>query len=168
MHGSLFSPTVWQIIYRGVLIPIFEDALRDEADNPKLTGVQITTDFQFVPLTSSVDVARPTATSGRSSTALPLASVSSSRSQAGSVSGPTRKSEPGASADHDHASWIRTTCHAAQSSFVDLFAHFHPVVHFLLPDVLALVGTCILQVRKTRKNILHLLCWLCVFIFSLV
>lgn len=154
MHGSLFSPTVWQIIYRGVLIPIFEDALRDEADNPKLTGVQITTDFQFVPLTSSIDVARPAAFSGRSSTALPLTSASSSRSHSGSLSGPARKGEPAASVDHDHASWIRTTCHAALSSLVDLFAHFHPVVHFLLSDVLALVGNCILQVRKTCHKIL--------------
>jgi len=41
--------------------------------------------------------------------------------------------------------WLQSTCFTALSSLVDLYARFQRSVHFLLPDVLRLLHSCICQ-----------------------
>ena len=144
-HGALFNATVWQIIYRGVLIPIFEDALRDEGEpsssssSAKPAGHrQVTNDFQLYSV------------GGADAQSSARAPNQQSQSQSQSQSQPQRRLSVGgdatASGDGENSSWIRTTCHAALSSLIDLFANYHATVRFLLPDLLGLVSNCIFQV----------------------
>jgi hypothetical protein len=142
MHGCLFSPSVWQIIFRGVLIPIFEDTLRDDSDNSKLGNFQVTPDFLLL---NGAESSKGTERSSKAPAVGSSGSVVTSSSQ--------RKSDVPEQQDH---AWIRTTCLSAMSSLVDLFAHFYGVVNFLLPDVISLLSSCILQVILLKfSSLLH-------------
>jgi hypothetical protein len=134
-HGSLFSPSVWQIVFRGVLFPIFEDARRDE-DGGSIQSQSSSSSPSTSNFVGKLSNSASSVLSGASSSptvALPGAQVRKLSSSSGH-------------GDHPDNDWVRTTCHAAMSTLIDLFAHFHSVVSFLLSDLLDLISSCIIQV----------------------
>jgi hypothetical protein len=150
-YGTQFGPTVWQIIYRAVLFPIFEDVRRDESlTRPAPVSPVALVDGSLATLSSlpPLDLQRR-----RSST--PLVSNDGKPAPPPGPPPPQRKPlpPPGApgsgalemgAADVDQA-WLRTSCHAALSSVIELFAVYYDTVAFMLPEVLNLVCSCLLQ-----------------------
>ena len=121
--GLGFSRPLWELIFKGVLFPIFDDVSH-------LDAPQADTGADGAP------PALPERKGRRGK------SGKKSGGGGGSSSGGGKK---GGRARSETGTWLSTTCLAALGTLVDLFAQFFETLSFLLPDVLALLERCIDQ-----------------------
>ncbi len=150
---------VWQIIYRAVLFPIFEDVRRDEA--AELAAAAKSAGLVAEPLEASVMSTLPPLGAPRrsinpappqQSTQPAVQTAKPNQPPPPSTPPPSHRSSSSVSmspgGDEGSDAWLRTTCHAALSSLIELFSHSYSTVNFMLPEVLNLVCSCVMQVMR--------------------
>ncbi len=175
-HGHLFSLQTWRLIFRGVLFPIFDDVRhvvvtrRPQQNTTSTAGAAA----------AVAAVGNTTATGDAPPPPLPPRPQTPSRPKANSAAGPapfTPGGPPGGKVvrkgtvnafvtsdddDDPYAAfeddWLSTTCLAALSTLVELFVRFHRTIHSLLPDLLALIDSCIDQPSEDLARI-GIKCW---------
>lgn len=153
---------MWQIIYRAVLFPIFEDVRRDEAAELAAAGKSVAEPLEASVMSTLPPLgaprrsinpaipqqsAQPTVQTAKPSQPPPPSTPPPSHRASSSVS-----MSPGG--DDGSDAWLRTTCHAALSSLIELFSHSYATVNFMLPEVLNLVCSCVMQVLRSSRHFL--------------
>ena len=129
--GTLFSPTFWDVTFRGVLFPIFDD-LKWSSQRWLQSDLSLNLDDEAAAAAvESAPVSRPQS---------PLADGTASQA-------PSSLVQAGAGQESlvDPTEWINTTCVLALRSIVDLFSHYFERLVDLLDAMLGLLTTCTLQ-----------------------
>jgi hypothetical protein len=118
-YGTMFTPSLWNLVFKGVILPIFigvrvianEKSPVNEVPLSTVTGsLQQPANMRHLDIMANIRIL----------------SLSLSLTQQDNV-------------------WIATTCLNATQSLVDLLSHFFNKISFLLDEVLSLLASFVLQ-----------------------
>lgn len=184
-YGAGFSKGMWELMFRGVLLPMFDDvtALGRETEGDDVASALAAT----AAAAAAGERAPEAGGAGGAAVAAGEAPEQAGggggggvghdgsrrrrslpgevghRVEPGVVEGPAGRRYRSGSVRLDDQSWLKTTCMAAMGSLVGLFTQFYEQVFFLLPEVLALLEASIDQEieglarigTKSMQRLLH-------------
>ena len=150
-YGPSFAPSLWALVYSGVLLPIFDDVRHVSEEGTGGAGAGGSRDLEASERPMAFSMAEFT-----SGTAVPVPSVmlDADSPWGGSRAAPSpsggRRRPPvspaaAAAAGSEEHEWLRTTCMPALSSLVRLQTRFFRRLRPLLPSLLSLIESCIDQ-----------------------
>jgi hypothetical protein len=134
--GELFSASFWDVVFRGVLFPIFDDLQGSSARWLK-SDLSLNVEDDPAPPTPSASQPHSPVASQASSPPPPAAAVPISAAEIAAAAAAVTGVDP--------TEWLNTTCVLALRSIVDLFSHYFERLVDLLDAMLSLLTTCTLQ-----------------------